>query len=213
MRLKLAICAILTICFFVACKKEKVETPKKVDSIEVKDAAIIGENDSTNTTEEADTTRQKITLGLNKNPIYIPKIQPNLHPINPSPVKEAQKQWEKKQKEELRKQLDQMQAQVNSIADNSEKLTPQQIDQRLENYEYLISSVKNFSDIGIPPTHSHAANFQKNYHDVTEKAYVAIPFMNTKQMARFNKITKDLDKAMVEWVQKTSKKTENKEEQ
>lgn len=106
-----------------------------------------------------------------------------------------------------------MQAQVNSIADNSEKLTPQQIDQRLENYEYLISSVKNFSDIGIPPTHSHAANFQKNYHDVAKKAHDALPSMNAKQKARYYKITQDLSEAIAEWVQKTSKKTENKEEQ
>lgn len=208
----------LAACLLAACNKKdgKLTRGTAEPLKEVPDASVIKTDTTAAETTVADTAEEDYFYYKSKR-FRLPEIKPldskalDISPVsklNTKAIKDNQNQ--QKERERLMGELNKMQSQLNehrkaasTAAKNFQQPTEAQIDHMLDNYEYLISSVRNFSDIGIPPTHSHAAKFNENYNDVCRKVMSVCPFMTKTQTNRFNKIDKELKTAMKEWETKT----------
>lgn len=208
----------LAACLLAACNKKdgKLTRGTAEPLKEVPDASVIKTDTTAAETTVADTAEEDYFYYKSKR-FRLPEIKPldskalDISPVsklNTKAIKDNQNQ--QKERERLLGELNKMQSQLNehqkaasTAVQNFQQPTEAQIDHQLDNFEYLISSVRNFSDIGIPPTHSHAAKFNENYNDVRKKVLATYPFMNKTQKDRYNKISKELNAAMEEWKKKT----------
>ena len=202
----------LAACLLAACNK-KGEEPEHSTADQAEEAAGMRTDTTAADTAAENSPTDNSTLSGTANAntsnlSFTPSTLPSLPKLDTKAIKDNQNR--QKERERLLAELNKMQSQLNEhrkatseAAHDAQQPTEAQIDHMLDNYEYLISSVRNFSDIGIPRTHSHAAKFNSNYDDVCRKVMSVCPFMTKTQTNRFNKIDKELKTAMKEWETKT----------
>lgn len=202
----------LAACLLAACNK-KGEEPEHSTADRAEEAAGMRTYTTAADTAAENSPTDNSTLSGTANAntsnlSFTPSTLPSLPKLDTKAIKDNQNR--QKERERLLAELNKMQSQLNEhrkatseAAHDAQQPTEAQIDHMLDNYEYLISSVRNFSDIGIPRTHSHAAKFNSNYDDVCRKVQSTYPFMNKTQKDRYNKTKKELDAAMDEWIKKT----------